>query len=55
MPSWKPILPILESTLNTTEIEEQLRRIAGKMEIASMEVQHLERLLKRTKATTTDL
>ena len=35
----------LESTLNPTEIEEQLRRIAGKMEIASMEAQHLERLL----------
>ena len=34
----------LESTLNVTEIEEQLRRIAGKMEIANMEAQHLERL-----------
>lgn len=34
-----------ESTLNATEMEEQQRSIAGKMEIASMEVQHLERLL----------
>jgi exonuclease SbcC len=39
----------LESTLNTTEIEEQLRRIAGKIEIASMEAQHLERLLSEQK------
>jgi len=39
----------LESTLATTEIEEQLRRIAGKIEIASMEVQHLERLLSEQK------
>ena len=39
----------LESTLNATEIEEQLRRIAGKMEIASMEAQHLERLLSEQK------
>ena len=39
----------LESTLNTTEIEEQLRRIAEKMAIASMEVQHLERLLSKQK------
>jgi len=38
-----------ESTLNTTEIEEQLRRIAGKMEIASMEAQHKERLLSEQK------
>jgi exonuclease SbcC len=35
----------LESTLNLTEIEEQLRRIAEKMELANMETQHLERLL----------
>lgn len=34
-----------ESALNATEMEERQRRIAGKMEIASMEVQHLERLL----------
>ena len=39
----------LESTLNATEIEEQLRRIAEKMEIASMEAQHLERLLSEQK------
>jgi exonuclease SbcC len=39
----------LESTLATTEIEEQLRRIAGKIDIASMEVQHLERLLSEQK------
>ncbi len=39
----------LESTLATTEIEEQLRRITGKIDIASMEVQHLERLLSEQK------
>jgi exonuclease SbcC len=39
----------LESTLATTEIEEQLRRIAGKIDIANMEVQHLERLLSEQK------
>ena len=39
----------LESTLNTTELEEQLRRIAGKMEIASMEAQHMEKLLREQK------
>jgi len=38
-------LALSESTLSATEIEEQLRRIAEKMEIASMEIQHLERLL----------
>jgi len=38
-----------DSTLNATEIEEQLRRIAGKMEIASLEVQHMERLLNEQK------
>jgi exonuclease SbcC len=35
----------LESALNATEMEQQLRRIAEKMEIASMEIQHMERLL----------
>jgi DNA repair protein SbcC/Rad50 len=35
----------LESSLSPAEIEEQLRRISGKMDIASMEIQHLERLL----------
>ncbi len=35
----------LASTLNITEIEEQLRRIAGKIEIISMEAQQRERLL----------
>jgi DNA repair protein SbcC/Rad50 len=34
-----------ETPSNITEIEEQLRRIAGKIEIASMEAQHLKRLL----------
>ena len=38
-----------ESTLTVTEIEEQLRRIAGKIEIVSMEAQHLERLLSEQK------
>jgi len=39
----------LDATLNATELEEQLRRIAGKMEIASMEAQHLEKLLSEQK------
>jgi len=39
----------LDSTLNATEIEEQLRRVAGKMEMASLEVQHMERLLNEQK------
>ena len=39
------IISYLESALDVTEMEEQQRRIAGKIEIASMEVQHLERLL----------
>ena len=34
-----------ESSLSPAEIEEQLRRISGKIDIASMEIQHLERLL----------
>ena len=38
-----------ETPINKTEIEEQLRRIAGKIEIASMEAQHLERLLSEQK------
>ncbi|MDD1627259.1 MAG: chromosome segregation protein SMC, partial [Methylococcaceae bacterium] len=38
-----------EVTLNNTEIDEQLRRITEKVEIASMEVQHLERLLSEQK------
>ncbi len=38
-----------EVTLNNTEIDEQLRRISEKVEIASMEVQHLERLLSEQK------
>jgi len=44
----------LDSTLNATEIEEQLRRVAGKMEMASLEVQHMERLLNEQKTTPTD-
>ena len=35
----------LESALDATAMDGQLASIAGKMEIASMEVQHLERLL----------
>ncbi|MDD1626048.1 MAG: chromosome segregation protein SMC, partial [Methylococcaceae bacterium] len=38
-----------ESTLTATEIAEQLRRIAEKIEIVSMEAQHLERLLSEQK------
>ena len=38
-----------KSTLTLTEIEEQLRRIGEKIEIASMEAQHLERLLSEQK------